>query len=708
MGKKIIYTFEEKKHFLYSTSNLKELIESIIDEQCLELNENEIIGIYELNDNPIKNEDEYQEFLKNEDLKLKIKIEKKDEREFLNVLQKIDENESIEKINDNDKIFEENDEKNNNEKIFEDEQLNNNNNDKMFEDEQLNNNNNDKMFEDEQLNNNNNDKKFEEEKINDKIFEDNVNDDSNNFNIIKFENEDNEKKNKMLNNSLFENLNKKFDDFMKIFNKEKEIRNKQIDDLNNNVRKSIENLEKKLNEKNNNGCDNDNITFLNNNISNMISQKFSWIQNTLIETIINNNSQINQYFKNIDSKINDYLNINHNQNENNNNNNFEKNLKNIFSEIQQLKNYNYEAQLNNFIEIIINRIDDIKIYINSQNELLKSEINESIKLLINSDNNYKKGNNNNSYNYNNNNNDNYNTNYNNNKNFYQNRNKNNNNNNNYNNNNNNNNNFHKQYNTYYNKNNNKEKIEYNKNFNSNNNNYKNNNNNQNNNNKPYKAEIKILDNKKKPILKDMIEKKETINLEIKNTGNLPLPGNCYIKGDSKDFFIKKEFLGNAISVNSSFNSKYSIMCKNSFNPSNIQDLEVVLCDSEGNKINSLKIQLEIQKPEEDSSKFEFNSKYINEFINDKIKKEDENKRIINENEYEKINKNKNNNNKNNNYNIFHEDEYDEDENSESSEFMKNLNQLQEFFGDKNIEELKNALKKSKGDYEKALDNLIGS
>ena len=73
MGKKIIYTFEEKKHFLYSTSNLKELIESIIDEQCLELNENEIIGIYELNDNPIKNEDEYQEFLKNEDLKLKIK-----------------------------------------------------------------------------------------------------------------------------------------------------------------------------------------------------------------------------------------------------------------------------------------------------------------------------------------------------------------------------------------------------------------------------------------------------------------------------------------------------------------------------------------------------------------------------------------------------------------------------------------------------------
>ena len=40
--------------------------------------------------------------------------------------------------------------------------------------------------------------------------------------------------------------------------------------------------------------------------------------------------------------------------------------------------------------------------------------------------------------------------------------------------------------------------------------------------------------------------------------------------------------------------------------------------------------------------------------------------------------------------------------------MKNLNQLQEFFGDKNIEELKNALKKSKGDYEKALDNLIGS
>ena len=687
MGKKIIYTYEEKKHFLYSTSNLKELIESIIDEQCLELNENEIIGIYELNDNPIKNEDEYQEFLKNEDLKLKIKIEKKDEREFLNVLQKIDENESIEKINDNDKIFEENDEKNNNDKIFEDEQSNNNNNDKMFEDEQLNNNNNDKMF--------------KEEKINDKIFEDNVNDDSNNFNIINFVNEDNEKKNKILNDSSFENLNKKFDNFMKIFNQEKEIRNKQIDDLNNNLRKSIENLEKKLNEKNDNGYDNDNITFLNNNISNIISQKFSSFQNTLIETIINNNSQINQYFKNIDSKINDYLNINHNQNENNNNNNYEKNLKNIFSEIQQLKNYNYEAQLNNFIEIIINRIDDIKIYINSQNELLKSEINESIKLLLNSDNNYKKGNNNNSYNNynNNNNNDNYNTI--NNKNFYQNRNKNNNN---YNNNNN----FYKHYNTNYNKNNNKENIEYNKNFNSKNNNYKNNKNNQNNNNKTYKAEIKILDNKKKPILKDIFEKKETINLEIKNTGDLPLPGNCYIKGDSKDFFIKKEFLGNAISVNSSFNSKYIIMYKNSFDPSNIQDLEVILCDSEGNKINSLKIQLEIQMSEEDSSKFEFNTKYINKFINDKNKKEDENKRIINENEYENFKKNNNNNNKNNNFNIFHEDENDEDENSESSDFMKNLNQLQECFNDKNIEELKDALKKSKGDYEKAFDYLLGN
>ena len=185
---------------------------------------------------------------------------------------------------------------------------------------------------------------------------------------------------------------------------------------------------------------------------------------------------------------------------------------------------------------------------------------------------------------------------------------------------------------------------------------------------PYKATLKILNKKNIYKFKDISENKEIIKIEIKNKGNIKIPGNFYIKTINDNYYIPKKAISNTIKPNSSFVFEYTILCKNLNNPSPQENLKIVFCDGDENEICSTNLLMNVE--------FEDNSINFSQLNFD-----------FNSNTDRK---------KNNEYNDL----------NISKHTAKKIKTLQDFFDGKTIKQLKDAIQENDGDVDKAIQFLI--
>ena len=183
----------------------------------------------------------------------------------------------------------------------------------------------------------------------------------------------------------------------------------------------------------------------------------------------------------------------------------------------------------------------------------------------------------------------------------------------------------------------------------------------------YKAKLKIINPKVKYKFKDIEEQKEKINIQIINEGKINIPGNCYIKTVNDEYYIPKSLISNTINPNSSFKNKYNILCKNLNKPSPEENIKIILCDGNGNEITSIKHLMNIEFEEQDIQFSKLNDNFL-------------------------LDKNQIENNNNSVLDITH--------------YSEKINKLRDFFDEKKINQIKEALEKNKGNIDAAINDLL--